>query len=130
MLADAAPGEGRAAGIGNVIIALGAGHAIKGQGIRNAVLGNVLLHILPAHQLGDLGKGAVAGVGQSALQVQGAVGRLAGDGLGAVFISAVAVEGPALDIRHTFQGRGGGDDLEDGAGNIADCRKRLRYTPS
>ena len=64
-------------------------------------------------------------MGQSTLQVQGAVGRLAGDGLGAVLISAVAVEGPALDIRHTFQSRSGGDDLEDGAGNIGRLQKAV-----
>ena len=76
-------------------------------------------HVLLADELRDLGKGAVAGVGEGLLQGLGAMGLLTGDGFRAVFQFPITGEGLLLDTRHAVQRRGRGDDLKDGAGNIS-----------
>ena len=118
MLADAAPGEGGRAGVVDVVVACGGGHAVKADLLGDLELAGVFAHVRPAHQLGDLGKGAVAGHGQRPLQVAGAVGSLAGDGLLAIGVLAVAGKGAALNVRHAVQSGGTGNDLENGAGGI------------
>ena len=100
VLTDTAPGEGGTTGIGDIIVAGGAGDAIEGDRLGDAELLYVFLHVLPAHQLGDLGEGAVAGVGQRPFQVQCAVSCFAGNGgILAVFIPSGAMRRSSIPVR-------------------------------
>ena len=118
MLADAAPGKGHRSGVGNVVVALGGGDAVKAQAVRDAELLHVLYHVLLPHQLRDLGEGAVAGIGEGGFQGQGAMGFFAGHLFRAVLVSAVAGEGLVQNVRDAVQRRGSGDHLENGAGDV------------
>ena len=118
MLADAAPREGHRGGVGNVVVALGGGDAVKAQAVRDAELLHVLYHVLLPHQLRDLGEGAVAGIGEGGFQGQGTVGFFTGHLFRAVLVSAIAGEGLVQNIRDAVQRRGSGDHLENGAGDV------------
>ena len=126
MLADAAPGKGGRAGIGDVVFSGGGGNAVEAELPGNLELLHIFLHVFPAHQLRHLGKGTVAGHGQSPLQITASMGRLTGDGLLAVGILAGAVEGFAFYPRHAFQCRGAGDNFINGAGGIGGLKKPVQ----
>ena len=126
MLADAAPGKGGRAGIGDVVITGGGGDSVEAELLGDLKLFHIFLHVFPAHQLRHLGKGTVAGHRQSPLQVAASMGRLTGDGLLAVGILAGAVEGFAFYPRHAFQGRGAGDNFVNGAGGIGGLEKPVQ----
>ena len=126
MLPDAAPGKGCAAGIGNIVISSGTGHTVKGHRLCNGIFGNVLFHVLSAHQLGNLGKATVAGMGQCAFYIQGAVGGLTGHSLGAVFVGPVTVESHALNSGYAFQRSRHGDDFINGPRHISRLQKAVQ----
>ena len=99
-----------------LIMFIGACAGSTGGGLKISRL-MILLHGA-ADELGNLSKAAVAGTGKSSFQIQGTVGSLAGDPVDAELIHTGAGKGLVHNIRHTVQGRGGSDHLENRTRNI------------
>ena len=118
-LADAGPGQLR---VPHKLGGVAAGHGADAAElllIQKAVARHIVHHgVLPQHH-GDLSKGAVAGVGEGLLKGLLIMGAGAGDGDAGDVVLMVAVEGAFIDVLDLLIGRGGGDQLEDGAGDKA-----------